>query len=710
MTEAAAVAPLPRVEQPSAPSANRPGLQACTHRRLELVLAAALYLSFACYLTWPLVSDLSHNLYGTEGDPYGTIAFFRIVVDHHYDPFLPGVIRQWGAPSGIPIPWPRDLASAPWVLTLYLLTAFFGGLAAFGLYALAGYVLTGVATFLFVRRLTGNAWAAWIVGWAYAFYPFAAINGQVHPEYTQGWLFVLVAWRLVELMCHPTRRNGLLAGMAVTLCMWSCPYFILFGGLEYGVITVVVLLAEARRRRLRSVLVPQLLTGVVVAAFAVGLGALAFVGESSNIGVRTHELSEFSYYAARPAEYLLPDVQSPLFGSLTQGVLARYPHAGTGFETTLYVGATLLLLALVALVALARRRLVPRVGRVVLALSLLVLVVAITSMPPKAQVLGVDVPLPAYFITQVTTTWRVYSRMVIVVMLGVTVLAGVGLDVITRGLTARKRAIAMCIATVAIAVDLWAPQHGQVEKVSVPGIYKTLSRQPPGLVAEYPLAPTGRNHYRDIFFQSAYDMPLMNSFPSDSLLERLAYSVSVLDAPDTASRLATLGVRYVIVTSTLSTLGWPIDGRPGKGFHRIAREAYRELYAVTAAPQAPALVAGGEGIGEQKVDGSTVYVAEQPRGTIELLGHCSACSGTLSMTLRSYGVPHHVTLIGAAGEMLAHGEVGPGSRVSLPLRFSDHTKITVLVTPAPQAESTIPPSRGSSVLIEELGFLGTRRR
>ena len=120
--------------------------------QIELALATILYLGFACYLTWPLVTDLAHSIYGyPPGDPYGTMAFYRELVDHHLNPFLPGSIMQFAAPEGQPIPWTRDLASMPGVLSLYLLTALFGATRAYGLYTLAGYTLTGAVTFMVAR-------------------------------------------------------------------------------------------------------------------------------------------------------------------------------------------------------------------------------------------------------------------------------------------------------------------------------------------------------------------------------------------------------------------------------------------------------------------------------------------------------------------------------------------------------------------------------
>jgi hypothetical protein len=40
----------------------------------------------------------------------------------------------------------------------------FGATAAFGLFAMIGYVASGTAIFLLARRLTGSTWVAFIAG------------------------------------------------------------------------------------------------------------------------------------------------------------------------------------------------------------------------------------------------------------------------------------------------------------------------------------------------------------------------------------------------------------------------------------------------------------------------------------------------------------------------------------------------------------------
>ncbi len=682
MTESASTAVIAPAAWSSTFTKRLATLARARRARLELVLAVAVYLGFACQLTWPLVLHFTHSVYSVPGDPFGTMALYRELANQHLNPFLPGTLHQFAAPQGLPIPWPRNLASAPGVLSLYLLAFLFGGAPALSVYTLAGYVLTGTVTFLFARRLTGNAWAALIAGWAYAFYPFAALNGLGHNDNVQGWVLMLAVWRMVELMWHPSRRNGLLAGLAVAFGMWWSPYFILFVGVAYVTIATTTLLLSWHSKHLRQTFIPQLIAALIVVIFLAFLGILSTLA-AAGLGVRVHGLGDLYAYSARPLEYLLPDIKNPIFGGLTRHYIETHQHGSGNIEDTLYVGLTIILLALVAVAACVRHRLTHKLASAVLVLSLLSIVAVITSMPPENHIFGVTVPFPSHFISLVTTTWRVYSRFVMIVMLALSLLAAVGLDVLTRKRSPRTRITIMLLATILVPLDLWYHTDKAVIKLSTPGIYKTLARLPKGLVAEYPLPADGYDLYSDFYYHNIYNMPMINGYPEGSVQESRASLLFNLAEPSTAAGLATLGVKYVLVEATPSSLGLPPSGEPGAGFHLIKHEPYGNLYTVTASPTI--LVTPGNGfIPLDRTAGRDAWL-DQTSGVIELVSACTHCEGTLSMILTSYAKPRQVT-IRNSGENLGKLTVRTPLRVSVFLHFDKHTRLELTATPGPQTD------------------------
>lgn len=654
--------------------------------------AVLLYFGFAVLLTWPLLTHISHDLYAADppGDPIGSLTFYRDLVVDHRTPFVPGTLHQLAAPAGQPIPWARDVASLPSVLVNWLLALGFGAVLAANLYVLLAFVATGTAMFAFMRWLTGNVWVSLLCGWMFAFYPFATINGQGHVDYIQGWVLVLAMWRMVILSRRPTRRNALLAALTSAFAMWWTPYFILLWGVGLVTLAIVTLAVAWRDGRLGEMIRLQALGGAIVVVFFGALGALSSGSAGQSLGVRTNDLAEFNAYSARILEYLLPDANNPLFGHDTAGYLAAHIHGSNPSEATLYVGVTTLALGFIALVAMAARRITGPLARAALAAAALALVAVIFSAPPQGTVDGVTIDFPAHFVMELTTTWRVYSRFVVVAMLGLTVLAGIGLDWLSHR---RERVVSwgiLAAASVLVVLDLWARVPNPAQRVYAtvrPSVFSVLAHQrQPGLVAEYPLVLNGQNFYWDVYYQNLYRKPIINGYESGSVGEHRALSLANLALPSTAGRLAALGVRYVVLESGPTPYGLPPAGTPGRGFTRLATDWFGTLYRVTARPSGPALATAGPQFGSDEIGAKGIISnwLEQPSGTIALSGRCIGCRGVLSMTLTSFARPRTVT-ISTGGRVLWHRRVVKPVTLRIPLTYGPVRSLTISATPGPQS-------------------------
>jgi hypothetical protein len=657
-----------------------------------LLLATLLYIGSAVFLTWPLVEHFNHSLYAANppGDPIGSLSFYRDLVADHKTPFLPGVLHQVSAPAGQPIPWGRDLGSLPSVLTDWLFSLIFGAVAGANLYVFLAFVATGSAMFCFMRWLTGNMWVALLCGWMYAFYPFATINGQGHVDGIQGWVFVLALRRLVVLQREPNIRNAGLVALTSAFAMWWTPYFILLWGVALVVLALVTLVFAWRDGRLGTMLRLEAFGGAIVLVFFAAIAAVSTGSSGQSLGVRTNGLAEFNAYSARILEYLLPDANNPIFGHDTAGYLMAHIHGSNPSEATLYVGVTTLALGFIALVAAFARRLTGPLARIALMAACLALVAIIFSAPPQGSLDGVTIDFPAHFVMELTTTWRVYSRFVVVAMLGLTVLAGIGLDWLSRR---RRRSVSwaiLTVATVLVVLDLWArvPNEGQRVYTTVhPSVFTTLAHQrQPGLVAEYPLVPNEDSFYWDVYYQSLYRKPLINGYESGSLAEHRALSVANLALPTTAGRLAEMGVRYIVVEKGPSPYGLPPAGTPRTGFRRLASDWFATLYMVTARPSGPALPAVGPQFDGDEIGAGGVISnwLEEPTGTIALTGRCLGCRGVLSMTLTSFARPRTVT-VSAGGRVLWRHRVVKPIVVRIPLTYGETRSLTLAATPGPQS-------------------------
>jgi hypothetical protein len=652
-----------------------------------VLAAVVIYALFTLYLTWPLVTELGNAVYiypkkpAGPGDLAGAISQLRELVDGHHNPFLPGRIHDFDAPGGLEIRWALNLASFSSTLILYGLAALVGATAAFGVFVMLGYVASGAAMFLLAHKLTGSRWIALVIGWAFAFYPFAVVKAE-HPFFVHGWVFVLMAWRMLALMERPTLRNGFWAGAATVLALSWMQYFVLLGGVFFAVFTCVALTRGALEHDFRRHLVAHLPSiGLVVIFGLVMRQLLASSGENSTLV--DNPLGAIVGTAARLPMYVVPPAHNILLGGVTSRYLTE--HGWNGVEWTLYVGVTIIALALVGVIAALDRRLSPPATRTVVAFSAVAVAAVLFSLPPETRIGGHAIKLPSYLAFEAAAAWRVYTRFVVIVMLALCILAALGLFVLTRNLEPRRRAALLTLVTILVPLDLWDRPPKMTYRIETPAVYQTLRALPPGIVAEYPLRPVlNARDYLDLYYQHVHGKPILNGYLS-GIDEWRALSLGRLDQT-TAGRLATLGVRYVLLTPQRIVRGEPVipnPGRPSKSFHLLDRDSYGSLYRVDSRPT-PFVEAYGLEPPEGPPSNPFRWVTS-PEIQVEVDAPCRACEGDLRFTSASLGVPRLLRIRTSRGGRTSRVVGVGGTSISVPVRFDRRIILTLTTSPGPRS-------------------------
>jgi hypothetical protein len=676
---------------------------------MEALGAFALYTLSTVYLTWPLVTDLGSTVYlfpktpPGPGDLAGSIAELHQLIEGHHNPFAPGRIEDFNAPDGLEIRWALNLASFPSTLLLYGLGLVFGATAAYGLFVLLGYLGSGLAMFLLVRKLTRSAWIALIIGWAFAFYPFAVVKGE-HLHFVHGWVFVVMAWRLLALMSAPTFRNGLWAGAASVLALAWTQYFILLGGIVYATLTAGALFFAAAAGQFRRHLVAHLPSLAMVLSFGLVTRELLFTS-GQNATLPQNTLRDVVATAAHLPMYVVPPADSLLLGDVTAPYLTE--RGWNGVEWTLYVGVSMILFALIGVGAAIVRRLPPEAARTGLVFLAVAVAGVLFSLPPQKEIAGHLVRLPSYLVYEAATGWRLYTRFVIVVMLGLCILAALGLEALSRGRSPRGRAVLLALATVIVPLDLWDRPPVTTFRIDTPQIYSALHAQPAGIVAEYPLRPVlNVLDYLDLYFQQAHGKPILNGYFIGPYEQR-ALNLTRLDDPSTAGRLATLGVRYVLVTPGRLRPGIPPPGTPTHGFMAIARDDYGSLFRVTARPvpfvYARAGVEPLEGKSGDRYQWVSASVAQ-----LEVNAPCASCRGALRFTASSFARPRLLRFVTEDARNLGWAFLTSSEKpVSVPLRFRRRLVVNLVSMPGPQSiqnTTGAPDPRSVSIRVKNLRF------
>jgi hypothetical protein len=695
---------------------SRSSLRGRLSDRIVAAFAFFAYLALALFVTWPWVTDPDGILYGViGGDLTSGIASFQQFAEERQPPFLPGEIKQVNAPEGVPTDWALHLASVGSSGTLWLLTTVIGSIAAHGLIAVLGFALSAFAMFLLARAVTGSAGVAFVVGLAFGFWPWMYGTGWTWPHYIHLWVFVLLFWRMLVAVERPSLSNGLLAGGAALLAMTWIQYNLLIAGVVYATLAVLAVVRSMVRGEVKQQLAAQAAAAGVVGAAVVGLFIAGTASGYSGVPVRTAEQAVTG--SARLEMYVVPGPRHPLFGDRTGPWLFKRfsgaePNAppGRAIYAEIYLGIPLLLLALVGtawtVAALVRRRLAAlREGPAAVgATALVVGVVALAfSGPPRVTAAGMVVPMPYSLVEQFTPVFRVSHRFAVVVMLAACLLAALGLVELLRKRQLAFRYAVLAVLAVIFVVDLRAQPSPRTTRVEYPAIYDLLRRQPPGIVAEYPLnlAPTVGS--LQSFYQEAHEHPLFAGAPTGSEAESRKLELQFLLAGRTVPDLAAYGVRYVLVFHP-EHAGPPLPGQAIRGLRMLGGDSSATLYRVVArSADFTAYGLHGFYLTEGPAPG-TRWVAKNG-AELELIGRCSPCVGTVSIPVSPFGGPRLLTIEDDLGRPLFSGQIdGIGQRVRFRVRFSRRTVLRLSTQPPPTRINSVIPgldARSVSVSISQ---------
>jgi hypothetical protein len=556
-------APAVAVGGPTFPSRVRSALAdaggfCSRHPALTVSVVATLW---ALGLTFGLVRHLDADIYGQPGDPTGTIAVYAWwghALTHGKSLFD----FPWGAPLGagfehVPYTALQLGVSAP-------MSAVLGPMVTYNLEILSGFTLTAWVTFLLGRQLGLPSLAAAFSALALTFMPYHVEKamghlGMVHMELFSGTLLFLVRWRATG-----RRRNLVWAGIVAGLALCLDPYDAFIALVMTAAFVLVSVLTPSPLlpgivRRLRAHAV-----AAVIVALAAGLlvppALLAAYRPSSSEGYQqgvtaaagqvSHSMSELFIFSARTKEYLLPWHANPLVPQAVKQFEVDNLHHSNLTENTLFLGYTVILLAITGVVASLRRSVFP----VVLCLAVGLGGYVFAEPPFVHQVLpGISWSTPSYYIFPVLPYFRVYARFAVLVMLAAALLGGVGLAALATRLPAGRARTLLVVPFLLLAIEFnnLPPTH-TTRLYPAPPEYTWLASQPAGILIEYPLhaGDPGAQERKDrqyVLYQQTHQHPIFNGATPESRAGQLEPQLEPYYAPQVVSQLRGLGIRYVFV-------------------------------------------------------------------------------------------------------------------------------------------------------------------
>ncbi|MBU1672464.1 MAG: hypothetical protein KKF41_07515 [Actinobacteria bacterium] len=578
---------MPKVEAEQGVERASAGLPARLRRVLLVpeTLVFSLYAALTAVLTYPAITLVSRT-YAEKRDPYILIWWtwwMKYAFQHNL------------ALSPIPLASsPYGYRWSPYALdsltynVLRVLSIVFNETVAYNIFLLLCFFFTCVAAYFLVRHLTESRPAAAFGGLAFGLCPYMLMHGKEHINLMAVFALPLLALMLARAWERRTFPSVLLCGLVFVVgTAFSYQYGLLMA-LYAACFLFFIWLAgapwrrsAARGRDRRRVLRLWLEVGAVLVLAVVAVGAMyAVLARSPQTGSR--DISVLYQYSARPWDYVVPGPDGALLGWLSRDFVFEHLHGGFPVESTLFLGFSVIGLAVFALVAAGRQRDAPAASeaegepddtdganesqapgivplreqprRVVWTMTGTAVVAFLFSMPPSAKVLGVKLYFPGYLLHKVVPSFRAYARFGLIVMMCAVVLAAYGLQTLVSSWRARTAWLVTAgLCVLVIAEFTVVPPFRSLDTEATTDYYRWLAARPgQSTVAVYPWYSDGDfKTYSYLFEQRHHGKPLANGAQpgtQGALMRQV-----LLDPwdPDTPGLLARQGVRYVLIIPSL---------------------------------------------------------------------------------------------------------------------------------------------------------------
>lgn len=474
-------------------------------------------------------------------------------------------------PYGETLGRPQFVTSSIFIGIYKVLALLTSPICGINLMALLGYMSTGLMAFGLVKWLLKRFSIAIFAGFAAAFVPFHQFKSQSHINYIWGSLFIAVIWAYLWFMSRPSYKRAAVLGAVSSLGFYFDGYYVLISSVVIGSLFsssfILDLLRLRTNMRQNKIILSRAVTRLKYLLVSVGVLAVLLIPilqvyrtsgkaiSQSLAAVRSDIKTETITYGARPIEFIVPSSNSALVPNEVPWTIK--PHGSNASENTLYLGYTIILLALVAYARLFYRkdrsvkfRDMPYAD-LVFVLSLVFAACYVMSLPALTSVFGHTIPTPTYILIKLTANWRVLSRMFLALQPVAVILASLGLYMLIRRRAPKLQLVIVALCGLLLFLEyLPTPLHPTTDLYKdAPPIYQQIRTDPQvKLVAEYPL--DGILYTPQIFtFQQMHNKELLNA--SDVGIARGQFQGSILGLSDPQ----TLGVLKKLKVDVLITHG-----------------------------------------------------------------------------------------------------------------------------------------------------------
>lgn len=330
------------------------------------LFAIAVYFAICVIVFLPVIANPGEILFGKIGDSTSAIWLFWASSEFGFS--KTGIINF---PDGIQLQSVQALPVLKYVLVP--LSGAIGALPAYNLYAFFGLFLSFVAMFFLARHFLKDNLSSFVSGLVFGLSPylFMKASSQVtlmHLEFVA--FFVLTLFLFKE---KPSILRALAVSFSLFLTLFFETYYFFFSIVFLLIFLLYYLYSPflnfARTRSFKTLLslkrfiIPAVISAIIFFALFFAIVAPLLIPAVSDFGLGLGaqglrgSFYSLLYFSAKPVQFITPSVYHPLLGSIALDVIPAQASSDFG-EGTLYVGFSVLFLALFAVLKERKNRIV----------------------------------------------------------------------------------------------------------------------------------------------------------------------------------------------------------------------------------------------------------------------------------------------------------------------------------------------------------------
>jgi hypothetical protein len=413
----------------------------------------------------------------------------------------------------------------------YLLSGSMNRILSYNILILVSLLLNFTLAFRFFKRFWGRFIAS-LLTITLLFSPYLAYQSRAHVDLLQSWP---VIWFLDTLFFSKSRYKAVFLGLLLTLVTGMSNYLgyftVIFAGLYSLIVGAQLILKKASivkgtRLVVTTAVVFVLASSLFIAPYIKSnyFSPVVRMEETIDTKAVNRPFADFVAFSSRPWYYVLPSVDNPFFGRLSQSILNRLSSGGNYLaqnyfkaeHSASYLGWVNLSLAAAGVISLLRHRSSPQIkeGTRLNYPALLITggILILLTMPPSVVMTGTTIYLPSYILFKFFPMFRVLARAGILILFLTLIFTGYGYLALVKLMISKKinrrvvQSILLIVALISAAefiIPLKITHVGTPPKVYA---YIGTTDRLKSPVAVYPYNKTNEA----LFWMDAHKQPLIN--------------------------------------------------------------------------------------------------------------------------------------------------------------------------------------------------------